>query len=196
MLVKVPSGATPIEDISGLIPKNITTKKELDEVEFANINKAMPKYFLGKITEKKAPFTLSWLYQVHRGMYGEVWEWAGVRRNTDLNLGTPPHQIDVSLQQLLDNFKYWETSQTMEPVEIAVRLHHGLVKIHPFKNGNGRWARFIANIYLRKTGLPLPHWPEEDLREDSKFRKEYIEALQKADRGDLQNLIELHKRYL
>lgn len=196
MLSKTPAGATPLEEISGLIPKHISTKQELDELEFANINKATQKYFLKKLNDKKAPFTLSWLFQVHKEMYGEVWEWAGRPRTTELNIGSSPFQIGEQLKQLTDNFLYWEEESSMGTLEKAARLHHGLVKIHPFKNGNGRWARLIANIYLRKKGSGLIQWPEETLQVDSPFRVNYIAALQAADQGDYQKLITLNQELL
>lgn len=192
MLQKSPSGATPVEDSEGLIPKHITTKADLDELEFANINEAIQKYFLGKLGDKKVPLDVSWLLKVHREMYGKVWKWAGKFRTTELNIGSAPHQIHTQLKQLVDNFWYWEKETKMEVLEKAARLHHGLVKIHPFKNGNGRWSRLITNIYLRKKEMPSIQWPEETLQADSPFRKKYIQALQKADQGNYGDLIQLH----
>ncbi len=55
MLRNIPPGATPLEDADGLIPQHVLTKSELDELEFANMNQATRKYFLGKLTDKKAP---------------------------------------------------------------------------------------------------------------------------------------------
>ena len=125
-------------------------------------------------------------------MYGEVWKWAGKFRTTELNIGVPPHQIHEQVKQLIDNFWYWEKTTKMEILEKTARLHHGLVKIHPFKNGNGRWARLITNIYLRKKSKPLIDWPEATLQANSPFRKKYIQALQKADQGSYNDLIQLH----
>lgn len=196
MLTQMPPGATPLDDTTGLIPRHITTKDELNELEFANINKAVQKYFLGKITDKKAPFDVPWLFKVHREMYGDVWMWAGQTRTTELNIGAPPLQIRERLQQLVQNFRHWEFDKTMTSIEIAARLHHGLVKIHPFKNGNGRWARFVTNIYLKKSGSNIIRWPEETLQVDSPFRKNYIAALQKADQGQMDELIQMHHQVL
>ncbi len=164
----------------------------MDELEFANINKVIQKYFLGKLNDKKTPFNVTWFLKLHREMYEDVWEWAGKPRNTELNIGVSPYQIYSQLKQLEDNFWYWENKTGMNSLEKAVRLHHGLVKIHPFKNGNGRWARLITNIYLRKKDTPLIQWPEATLQVDSPFRKKYIQALQKADQGSYDDLIGLH----
>ena len=60
---------------------------------------------------------------------------------------------------------YWATpaigsnTGSFPPDEIAIRLHHRLVSIHPFANGNGRHGRLMA--YRRssketKTCLCLP----------------------------------------
>ncbi|MDX1385943.1 MAG: mobile mystery protein B [bacterium] len=189
-----PPGATPIDDISGIIPKHITTQGDLDEAEFANVNKAYQKYFLGGLSDRKAPFTFEWILVVHREMFGEVWDWAGQIRKTQPNVGIAPAQIQVSLHQLLGNLKTWEESQ-MDPIEISARLHHELVRIHPFKNGNGRWARLITNIYQRKLKRALFQWPEKALKEEGDFRKYYIDALKKADRGDFKSFIQIHREH-
>jgi Fic family protein len=34
-------------------------------------------------------------------------------------------------------------------------MHHRLVKIHPFPNGNGRWARIAADVFLTVYFGPL-----------------------------------------
>jgi len=39
---------------------------------------------------------------------------------------------------LLDNCFYWIENKTFPEEEIAIRLKHRLVSIHPFSNGNGR----------------------------------------------------------
>jgi hypothetical protein len=42
----LPEGATPLDDISELIPAYIATIAELYNAEFININEASKKYFL------------------------------------------------------------------------------------------------------------------------------------------------------
>ena len=194
MEINLPRGAAPF-NTNGLLHRHLTTQEELNALEFANINQAMGKYLLGSLTEKKAPFTLEWLFQVHREMFEEVWDWAGKPRNTEFKIGVLPAQIPSFLKQLLDDLKYWEGQTTMEPIEIASHLHHRLVQIHPFENGNSRWARLLTNIYLKKQGLPLVQWPEGSLGQEGDIRDCYIDALKAADRGDSGALIDLHREY-
>lgn len=41
-----------------------------------------------------------------------------------------------------------------EPLEIASKIHHRFVDIHPFIDGNGRTARLLMNLYLMRNGYP------------------------------------------
>jgi Fic-DOC domain mobile mystery protein B len=189
-----PLDATPLaeDDRKGLIPEHITTRNELNTVEFANINKACLKYFSKIPTQLKAPFTAEWLKKLHYEMFGEVWRWAGKPRIADIVPGIPVHQISVELLNFERDFIAWKNHQH-EPYEVAAKIHHRLVWIHPFRNGNGRWARTAANIYLKQKKLPLVKWPEDVLFIKSGFRNEYILALRKADKGDFSSLIKLHE---
>ena len=75
---------------------------------------------------------------LHKRMFDEVWEWAGRFRLTERNIGIEAHRIAAELPNKLDNVRYWKDNETFPPDEIAVRLHHDLVAVHPFPNGNGR----------------------------------------------------------
>ena len=185
-------GQTPIDDISGL-KLNITTQEELNRAEYENYKKAYQEYRLKKITPNLAPFTFSWLCQVHFEMLGDVWEWAGEIRRSEKTIGFPCHKIGSSIHQLLDELQQWE-KEKIPITEITVRLHFHLVTIHPFENGNGRWARLAANIYLRKNGVGFINWPAQ-MDEIKTFRPKYIEALKRAEKGNLDPLRDLHKKY-
>lgn len=186
-------GQTPLDDISGLLVK-VKTRQELNDLEFKNSNKAYKKYFLQKLSKKSAPFTYEWLKQVHQEMFGEVWRWAGIPRDVDLNRGVPKEKIGAEIHKLLYDLNQWE-SQSVQPLEIAVKIHHRLALIHPFNNGNGRWARMISNLYLHQKRLHVFQWPNDPVFIKNNFRPKYLEALKKADRGDYGQLLKLHEEY-
>lgn len=186
-------GQTPLDDLSGLLIK-VKTRQKLNDLEFKNNNKAYQKYFLQKLSKKTAPFNYEWLKQVHQEMFGEVWQWAGIPRDVNLNLGVPKEKIGAEIHRLLYELNQWE-SQPLQPLEIAIRIHHRLAWIHPFHNGNGRWARMIANLYLHQKGLPIVQWPNDPVLVKNHFRPRYLEALKKADRGDYGQLLKLHEEY-
>jgi len=186
-------GETPIDDISGLKIRGLLTRSELNEVEAQNILKATVKYLAGKPTRTMAPFDLSWALKLHNQMFGDVWTWAGERRQTNLNIGVAWEQIEIALQQLLENLAYQEQQGT-DLMEQTVMLHHRAAFIHPFLNGNGRWARMLANIWLKLHGQNIIGWPEETIGVESTIRQEYLEALRKADDWDYDSLMQLHRK--
>lgn len=74
-------------------------------------------------------------------------------------------------------------------------LHHQAVHIHPFENGNGRWSRALANLWLYLHGQEPTDWPGTALSEASAIRGEYIEAIQAADKGNYAPLLALHQQF-
>jgi fido (protein-threonine AMPylation protein) len=128
-------------------------------------------------------------------MYCDVWVWAGRPRQVDLNFGVRWSQVSEQVLALAQDLPRWGQSG-MSLLEQAVQLHHRAVWIHPFLNGNGRWARLLANIWLRLHREPIVLWPEETFGQASPIRRDYIEALKHADDGDSRPLLALHNRYL
>lgn len=171
-------GETPIDDVSGLKIPGIATRRQLSLVEAENIRKALVKYFGGDLSSEIAPFSLRWAKQLHQEMYGDIWDWAGQFRHRDVNLGCSWPQIQEKTHNLLEDLSFWK-NQGVDLIEQATRLHHQAILIHPFLNGNGRWARMLTNIWLGIHGSPDVAWPEETIGSNSPIRSEYIEA----DRG-------------
>lgn len=102
------AGQTPLDpnEINGLIPDHITLLSELNELEQANITKAIRKYLKGR--------TKNWdlgdpilLRKIHADMFSDVWEWAGKFRKTDKNIGVAPPQIASEFKQACDDLKFW-----------------------------------------------------------------------------------------
>ena len=186
-------GETPI-DISGLKISGITTRTALSVAEAENLRKAIVKYLGGSLSRRVARFDLSWMLKLHREMFGDVWEWAGQTRTIDLNLGVPWHQITTQLHALSLDVAF-RREHWPDVVEQAVHLHHRAVQIHPFQNGNGRWARLLANILLKLNKHPLTEWPEDAIGATSVIREEYLAAIRAADTGKFGPLSELHVRY-
>ena len=71
-----------------------------------------------------------------------------------------------------------------------MRLHHRLVCVHPYPNGNGRQTRFMADLYLHITGQPrLPWGSGTALGAVGVSRTRYIEAILAANASDIGPLL-------
>ena len=102
-------GQTPLDpdEKDGLLIPTVSTRGELDEVEQRNIEEAI-RWTL----ERRKRFTIEevlseqFVMELHKRMYGEVWEWAGHFRNTNKNIGVDKYQIGIELRALLDDCRY------------------------------------------------------------------------------------------
>jgi Fic family protein len=86
----------------------------------------------------------------------------------------PPQAKKV--QRLVGELLAWYHSvrRTLPDTELAARVHHQMVYMHPFTDGNGRTARLVMNLLLMREGYP----PAVILNVD---RKRYYYTLQQAD---------------
>lgn len=192
MSIEYPEGATPLDpdEMEGLKFKHVTTREELDHLEQGNIQDGLVWLQRYKDTDV---LTEGFVRELHKRLFGDVWVWAGTFRKTEKNIGVDPAQIGVQLHMLLDDACFWIDNGTYEPSEAAVRLHHRLVYIHLFPNGNGRHARILADALLTKTlqQAPIDWAGGYDLQAMNERRKQYIQALRAADGGDLEPLMRL-----
>jgi len=94
------------------------------------------------------------------------------------------------LYEVFDNAGYWIEHKTFAPDEIAIRFHHGLVAVHPFANGNGRWSRLMGDILAARLGQAPFNWAGGALADPGGVRAQYIAALQAADGHDFATLID------
>ncbi|MDE0411170.1 MAG: mobile mystery protein B [Gammaproteobacteria bacterium] len=191
MRFSTPDGATQLgpDETVGLKFSHITTRDELNELEQANIQQGLlwlARQHGGDI------LSAEFIRELHRQMFGDVWEWAGTFRRHETNIGVEPSHIADRLHDLLEDARYWTQNNTYMPLEAAARFHHRMVAIHLFPNGNGRHARIAADTFLE---YGFDHPPIEweggfDLQADPRGRAAYIDALRSADQGDYGSLLE------
>ena len=183
--------STPLteEEKQQLKAKWITTRAELNELETKGIAEAE----IWLLKNKKDILNETFIKNLHKKMFGNIWKWAGAFRTTERNIGVAPYEIQPKLRILLDDVKFWIDNHTYSPKEIAIRFHHRLVQIHPFPNGNGRISRLMADLLIKQFDLPALNWGSRNLTEISKLRKDYITALREADNGDYSFLLNFVK---
>lgn len=186
-LFEQPDNATPVrpEEVAALkVP--VVDRQQLNEIEAANVEAGRA----WAMRSRKDCFTDEYLAELHRRMFGDVWKWAGSYRTHEVNIGnTPPHEIAVGVRAALDDARYWAENKTYEPSELAVRLHHRLVLIHPFVNGNGRCTRLLADVIVKRLKAEPLTWGSTSLVETGEARQAYVAALKAADAHDPEPLI-------
>ena len=91
---------------------------------------------------------------------------------------TPAPYVKIDMNLLLK--WYNKNKDKLHPLVLATIFHHKFEKIHPFMDGNGRTGRMLLNYILMNKNCPpiIIH---------KTTRKEYLEAMRKADKGDLKS---------
>ena len=139
-------------------------------------------------------FNLKFILKIHKLSLGHLYSFAGWYRDVNLSKGgfsfaaarflpeTMKVFEDEVLMKLPNNYK-----DKKNLIKDIATVHAELLFIHPFREGNGRTARILANLMSRKQGFgPLLF---EKIGENE-FQL-YISAVQMAAKKDYQRMEEL-----
>lgn len=97
----------------------------------------------------------------------------------------PPSPVEVPF--LMKEFVYWLnklSEDDLHPVLKAGIVHHELVRIHPFVDGNGRLARALSTLLLLLGGYDIRRFFSLEEYYDRNAAS-YFESLQQASSGNL-----------
>ena len=183
--------ATPLSEAErlDLIP-SLTTRGELNQVERLNINAARVWAMRPAVLHRADLLTDGFARELHRRMFNQVWRWAGCYRTTEINLGWEVHRLTEGVRNAFDDAQAWFEYSSYPLHEAAVRLHHRLVAIHPWPNGNGRHSRLTADIAVAaRGGVDLTWGAGADLIAAGDVRQRYLDAIRQADQGNIEPLL-------
>jgi len=184
-------GQTPIneEEKNDLLLPTISTRGELDEFEQSNIESAIEWSLKLNLSEERF-LSVSFIKELHRRMFSEVWAWAGTFRSINMNIGVDKYLIEQELIKLTQDCRYWITNKIFSEDEIAVRYKYKMVSIHPFPNGNGRHSRICGDILVSKIlGRTVFLWGGKRIEKSGETRQKYLHALHMAEQEDFSALL-------
>lgn len=166
---------------------NLTGKDAINEQEAKGI--ALAELYVLRL-ETDVTISTSLILEIHRIAFGQLYEWAGKWRTTNILVGQlvppEPQKVIQLMYQFTDNLNFKITSAKIqeEYIDCLLYAHYVFISIHPFDNGNGRTGRIIMNLVAMKFGYkPLALYYRE-----GESRKVYIDAMKAADKGDIQSL--------
>ena len=185
-------GQSPIDEDEkeGLLIGSISTLAELNQAEYLNIQNAIEWALNRRRFQARDILSETFVRELHKRMFRDVWRWAGEFRKTNKNIGVDKLEIQVHLRQLIDDAKFWQEHNTFSPDEMAIRFKHRIVSIHCFPNGNGRHSRLMADIIAQHIFASNKfNWGAVDFTKKTNSRQIYLDALHGADKNDLSALI-------
>ena len=160
----------------------ITDEEILHNAEFEGFLMA-EILFTEKLTQK-TKFSVKYICDIHRTALKELYSFAGRFRSVNISKGGfvfpagrfIPDSMRIFEEETLSQLPDHYTSRQALIKDIA-KVHGELLFIHPFREGNGRTFRILANLMARKQGYPGLNVKRIDFNE-------YIIAVQQVARKD------------
>ena len=142
--------------------KGIRSKREMDQAEIETLETAQAIY-LSKIGPDTA-ITPELICRMHRDWLGDLYEWAGRYRTVDVSKGgfswPPAFRVEQNMRmiegEVLLKKSPCQPGSLDRVTNDMAEVHAELLLVHPFREGNGRLARWVADIMALQAGYPLP----------------------------------------
>jgi cell filamentation protein len=134
--------------------------------------------------EDTTRFDAALLCSMHRAWLGKLYSWAGRYRQVELAKGAfrwPPAALVARNMAAFESGLLRECTPC-RPDSVAVvadcvaKVHAELLLIHPFREGNGRLARWLADLMIAQAGLPAPDYGFEGPG-SRKRKSQYLSAV-------------------
>lgn len=146
---------------NGLVLRNlvgITSPNDMEALELQLLLELYDEVLLQNLPDR--PLTVADLKHWHRLWLGNVYAWAGQERSVNLGKGGFQFATAGLLPGLLRNFERqclatWTPCGKLAPDEVAHAIavtHVELILIHPFREGNGRLSRLLADVMAVQAG--------------------------------------------
>lgn len=156
----------------------IADPDEIDGAELVLLEQLYHLVFEEQFPQKR--ITVDLLKSWHRSWLGNIYAWAGLERTVNISKGGFMFAPSAQLPKLLSEFdtRYlarYTPCTGMEEKQLIAAIaitHVELILIHPFREGNGRLSRLLADVMAVQGGYkPLNYqsWEQN--------KAEYISAI-------------------
>lgn len=167
----------------------ITRKREMDRVEYESLLRVQDTY-LHHITPGTR-FTIKLLNAMHHDWLGHIYEWAGEYRTVEMEKDgfqwPPAYLIEQNMrvfqQAQLDRCTPCKPAPLSVVAQDMAEVHGELLLIHPYRDGNGRLARWLADLMALQAHMPAPDYAFTG-RGAKRQQKRYLHAVQQAYIGN------------
>ena len=159
----------------------ITKPEDMDELELDLLTQLYEDVLISNLPDRQ--LTVADLKTWHRRWLGNVFEWAGQERAVNMSKGSFMFAAAPQIPRLLaaldrECLARWTPCHDMDTntlVDAIATTHVELILIHPFREGNGRLSRMLADVMAVQSGRePLDYSAWEAHKTD------YIGAIQQG----------------
>ncbi len=170
----------------------ITDQEEIHKEETIGFLTAQQQ-LINELT-KRTKLTTKYINRIHFLALGHIYSFAGKPRDVNISKAGHKFLLYTEIGRAMDYLEreylqklpttYSDTSELIQDIAI---IHCELLYIHPFREGNGRTSRILADLMANRAGYPLL-----DL---GKFREsyysKYVDALNQGENQNYSGMIEI-----
>jgi cell filamentation protein len=136
----------------------ITNPDDMAEAELVLLEKLYEAVLLDDLPDRT--LTVADLKTWHRRWLGNVYDWAGAERSVNLSKGDFSFAAAAQVSRLLAAFERdclarYTPCRDLDggvPAEAIAVTHVEFILIHPFREGNGRISRLLADVMAVQAG--------------------------------------------
>lgn len=162
----------------------VKRKTDMDFLEHKAMKAVQEEYYRGGAVTEDTRFDASLICRMHKDWLGGIYEWAGEYRTVELEKGgfrwPPAHLVADNMarfeREILTTHTPCRPGSLSDVCMSIAIVHAELLLIHPFREGNGRLARWLASLMAVQAGLPPPFYRFEG-RGSRRTRVMYLQAV-------------------
>ncbi|HBD7396558.1 TPA: Fic family protein [Legionella pneumophila] len=173
--------------------KDKETMEQVEEIELERTGDVLPDIY-----GSEHQLTAQDIQQIHKLWLADVYPFAGKFRTVNMSKGgfhfAASQYIHKSMQDLENKYLKHYTPCKKSGDELANALgvvHVELIIIHPFREGNGRVSRLLANIMAMQAGLPQLNFEPIDKTINTDGYNNYIQAIHHGVMGNYEPIKEV-----
>lgn len=172
----------------------ITDADEMDDLELELLFELYDEVLRHERPDRR--LTVADLKRWHHRWLGQVYDWAGQERSVNISKDGFPFAVVTQLPALLATFETeilarftpCHFKQRDDVVRAIAKTHLELILIHPFREGNGRLARLLADVMSFQAGAGLLNYQPWQLDGGQRYFAA-IQAGMGNDYGPMERLV-------
>lgn len=154
---------------------DIKNQIQLNKMEEKISKQKAKQLFESAAMDKFKVGTFTGLKQIHKYLFGEIYDFAGKMRDVNISKGHFRFAPLMYLKQSLKHIDKMPQSTFEEIIEKYVEMNVA----HPFREGNGRATRIWLDLILKKEIQKVVDWSKVD-------KESYLSAMERSTVKDIE----------
>lgn len=140
-----------------------------DEEQLHKAERELSEIAVSKFRLLPPPYDLSLLQHIHKSLFSDVYEWAGLLRTVNIQKGDTlfctADRIAPEAEKIfrvMENAAWFVGVSKAELIVKVAETYGDLNVIHPFREGNGRAQRILFEQIIINAGFAVDWWLIKD----------------------------------